>query len=186
MKKYKNLLLGILLLNFSSLLLYTEYLFFFKKAYPIKYFNYIEENSKKYNVEEDLILAIIKSESNFRQDVESKVGAIGLMQIMPKTFNWLKTHNISALDIDHLKNPKTNINYGTYFISLLKKRYNSIKEALCAYNAGIGTVDKWLKDKRYSFDGKTLKKIPYPDTAIYVKNVLENKKIYKNLYFKNK
>ena len=184
--KLKNTLFSFTALTISSLILYYCYAFFLKKAYPIDYFNYVVENSEKYNVEKELILAVIKSESNFRQDAQSNAGAIGLMQVMPETFDWLQTHNLMPhLDVGHLKDPKTNISYGTYLLSILKKRYNSIVEVICAYNAGIGTVDKWLNDSRYSADGKTLIKIPYADTAIYLKNVLESRRIYKNLYFKN-
>lgn len=183
---YKILILVFLLLFFTSFLLFKSYEFFFKNAYPLKYYEYVMENSGKYNVEKELILAVIKSESSFRQDVESNVGAIGLMQVMPETFEWLQTHHLMPyLDVGHLKDPKTNIKYGTYLLSILKKRYNSIIEVICAYNAGIGTVDKWLKNPQYSRDGKTLEKIPYADTAMYVKNVLECHRMYKNLYFKN-
>lgn len=184
--RYKSLFLSFFVLNFAGFALYCGQFFFLKNAYPIKYYDYIKENAEKFDVEKDLILAIIKSESNFRQDAESNAGAIGLMQVMPKTFAWLQTHNLMpCLDVDHLKDPKTNVKYGTYLLSILKKRYNTFVEIICAYNAGIGTVDKWLKDSRYSCDGKTLKKIPYPDTAVYVKNVLESKRMYENLYFKN-
>ena len=183
---YKISLLGFLSLLFTSFLLFESYEFFFKKAYQLEYYDYVKENSEKYNVEKELILAVIKSESNFRQDAESNVGAIGLMQVMPETFDWLQTHHLMPhLDVGHLKDPKTNIKYGTYLLSILKKRYNSIVEVICAYNAGIGTVDKWLKNSHYSCDGKVLKKIPYPDTAMYVKNVLECRRMYKFLYFKN-
>lgn len=182
----KTLFLSFFTLIFASYLLYLGYFFFLKKAYPLEFFDYIKENSEKYNVEKELILAVIKSESNFLQDAESKAGAIGLMQIMPRTFDWLQSHNLMPyMDVGHLKNPETNIKYGTYLLSLLKKRYNSVKEVICAYNAGIGTVDKWLKDTHYSVDGKYLKKIPYSDTAAYVKNVLNSYEMYKNLYFKN-
>lgn len=184
--KYKTVFLGILLLIFTGVMLFYSYLFFLKRAYPIEYYDYVEENSERYNVEKELILAVIKSESNFRQNAESNAGAIGLMQVMPETFDWLQTHNLMPyLDVGHLKDPETNVKYGTYLLSILKKRYNNIEEVICAYNAGIGTVDKWLKDKRYSYDGRSLIKIPYPDTDIYVKNVLECLKMYKNLYFKN-
>ena len=183
--KSKPLLLSFLALVFSVFLLHCGYTFFLKAAYPIKFYNYVSENSQLYNVEKELILAVIKSESNFRQDAQSSAGAIGLMQVMPATFDWLQTHNLMPyLDVGHLKDPKTNIKYGTYLLSLLKKRYNGVKEAICAYNAGLGTVDKWLADARYSSDGKHLKKIPYPDTAIYLENVLECRRMYKNLYFK--
>lgn len=181
--KYKTLFLSFLTFFISIFFLYFAYNFFIKKAYPLEYYCYIKENSEKYNVEKELILAIIKSESNFRQDAESTVGALGLMQIMPKTFDWLQKNNLIQLDYGHLKDPETNIKYGTYLLSILKKRYNNIVEIICAYNAGIGTVDKWLKNTQYSIDGKTLTEIPYLDTAIYVRNVLESLSMYKNLYF---
>lgn len=183
--KLRFIALIIALLMFMSGTIYCGYSFFLRKAYPIKYFGYVSVNADKYNVDKELILSVIKSESNFRQDVQSGAGAIGLMQIMPETFDWLQRHNlISYMDVGHLKDPKTNIEYGTYLLSILEKKYGSVVEALCAYNAGIGTVDKWLKDERYSSDGKTLRSIPYPDTAAYVKNVLDSYKMYKNLYFK--
>lgn len=182
--KFKFFTLILILLAFMISILYSGYIFFLKKAYPIEYYEYISANAKKYNVEKELILSVIKSESNFRQDAQSNAGAIGLMQIMPDTFDWLQTHNlIEYKDVGHLKDPKTNIEYGTYLLSILQKRYATINEVICAYNAGIGTVDRWLKDKKYSTDGKTLKSIPYPDTSAYVKNVLKSRTMYKNLYF---
>lgn len=187
MKKYSGTIGSIVALFFAGILLYLGQMFFLKKVYPIEYYNYVQENAEKFGVEQELILAVIKSESNFRQDVQSNVGAIGLMQVMPSTFDWLQTHNLMPyMDVGHLKNPKTNIEYGTYFLSFLQRKYGTLIETICAYNAGFGAVDKWLKDKRYSLDGKTLKKIPYPDTALYVKNVLQSRKMYKALYFKYK
>lgn len=182
--KCKNMLECALVAVFAFCMLYFGYVFFLKNAYPLQYYDYVSENSEKFNVEKELILAIIKSESNFRQDAESKAGAIGLMQVMPETFEWLQTHKlVTLMDVGHLKDPKTNVKYGTYLLSILKKRYNTIVEVVCAYNAGIGTVDKWLRDERYSADGKTLKKIPFPDTSVYIKNVLESRRVYKKLYF---
>lgn len=182
--KCKNMLECALVAVVAFYALYFGHIFFLKKAYPVRYYDYVSENSEKFNVEKELILAIIKSESNFRQDAESKAGAIGLMQIMPETFEWLQTHKLVPLmDVGHLKDPKTNIKYGTYLLSILKKRYNTIVEVVCAYNAGIGTVDKWLRDEKYSNDGKILKKIPFPDTSVYVENVMESCRVYKNLYF---
>lgn len=185
--KFKEVIWSIIALCFGCTLLYLGQIFFLKKAYPIEYYSYVKENAEKFNVEEELILAVIKSESNFRQDAQSKVGAIGLMQVMPETFDWLQTHKLMPyMDVGHLKDPKTNIEYGTYLLSLLQRKYATLVETVCAYNAGFGTVDKWLKDERYSSDGKVLKKVPYKATVFYVKNVLESRKMYKNLYFKNK
>ena len=182
--KCKNMLEYALAVVVAFYLLYCGYTFFLIKAYPVRYYAYVSENSEKFNVEKELILAIIKSESNFRQDAESKAGAIGLMQIMPDTFEWLQAHKlVTLMDVGHLKDPKTNIKYGVYLLSILQKRYNTIIEVVCAYNAGIGTVDRWLRDEQYSDDGKTLKKIPFPDTSVYLENVIESCRVYKNLYF---
>ncbi len=187
MKRYSGAICAMIVLFFAVFLLYCGQIFFLKKAYPIEYYNYVQENAEKFGVEQELILAVIKSESNFRQDAQSNVGAIGLMQVMPSTFDWLQTHKLMPyMDVGHLKDPSTNIEYGTYFLSLLQRKYGTLIETVCAYNAGFGAVDKWLKDERYSSDGKTLKKIPYPDTALYVKNVLQSRKMYNNLYFKYK
>ena len=54
--------------------------------------------------------------------------------------------------------------------------------ALAAYNAGLGNVKNWLKDKNYSSYGKTLDKIPFKETDEYVKKVLKRRDIYKKLY----
>ena len=88
-------------------------------------------------------------------------------------------------DIVNALADKINIDYGVYLLSLLKNRYNDESVALCAYNAGIGAVDKWLSNPEYSDDKKTLKEIPYKETKNYVFRVLKSKEKYKNLYFRN-
>lgn len=183
---YRGIFLGILALVIGGMLLFCGQMFFLKKAYPIEYHEYVQASAEKFDVEQALIFAVIKCESNFRQDAQSNVGAIGLMQVMPDTFDWLQSHKLMPyMDVGSLKNPQTNIEYGTYLLSLLQRKYGTLVETICAYNAGFGAVDKWLKDERYSSDGKTLKNIPYKATALYVKNVLQSRKMYKNLYFKN-
>jgi len=109
------------------------------------------------------------------------------MQITPETFKWLSecyTHE-QNLSEHEIQNPKANISYGTLFISILLKKYKNEKTALCAYNAGMTVVDRWLSDGNLSPDGLNLKSIPYKETRKYVKRVNKAKKIYKNLYFKN-
>lgn len=181
--KWRFAVLSISLVTFIFTVIYYGYFSFMRKAYPIEYDEYVYKNAVKYHVDKNLIFAVIKSESNFQKDALSSAGAIGLMQIMPDTFDWLQSHNLLPYkDIGHLRDPKTNIEYGTYLLSILQKKYYTIVEVLCAYNAGIGAVDRWLENKKYSSNGKTLDKIPYPETNQYVKNVLDCLQIYKNLY----
>ena len=152
--------------------------------YPQKYTAEVEQSSKEFGVDDTLIYAVIKTESGFREEVESYAGAVGLMQLMPETFEWLqdKLEDEVIYPAESLKNPAVNIRYGTYFLSYLLERYGDVSTACAAYNAGTTTVDEWLSDSRYSKDGKTLSDIPYQETNDYVRKVQEAQEMYRKLY----
>ncbi len=155
-------------------------------SYPLKYQNEIDAASKKYGVDKSLIYGVIKTESNFDPNAKSSAGALGLMQLMPDTFEWLQTYYKDENDykFEDLTDPAINIDYGVELLSILSKRYENEETMLCAYNGGLGNVDKWLDNKDYSDDGKTLKVVPFPETDKYHKLVEQNKSIYYQLYFK--
>ena len=162
----------------------VSYKSFLKMIYPLKYKEYVNVMSEKYGVDESLIYAIMKAESNFNPNAESKAGARGLMQIMPDTFDWLQMEKDGIhMDESYLYDPCTNIEYGVFFISILLNKYDNDNVAICAYNAGMGTVDKWLMDINLSDDRRTIYHIPYGETRIYQKEVLFNRKMYRELYF---
>ncbi len=156
--------------------------------YPQEYAEYVTQYSTTYGVDEPLVYAVIRTESGFRAEVESSAGAMGLMQIMPDTFEWLQ--NLSDGTVTHesadLLNPEINIKYGTFFISYLLQHYNGDENlAAAAYNAGVANVDSWLTDSRYSSDGITLSSIPYSETQQYVERVENTKQVYESLYYDN-
>lgn len=155
-------------------------------SYPLKYEKEIDAASKKYNVDKALIYGVIKTESNFDPEAKSSAGALGLMQLMPDTFEWLQTYYKDENDytFEDLTEPAINIDYGVELLSILSKRYEDEETMLCAYNGGLGNVDKWLDNTDYSEDGKTLKVVPFPETDRYRKLVEQNKSIYYQLYFK--
>ena len=156
---------------------------------PEEYKAHIEKYSKEYGVSEELIYAVIKTESGFDSSAVSSKGAIGLMQIMPDTFKWL-TNDIlrDNLHIGTLYDPETNIKYGTYYLSRLYGRFGDWDTAIAAYNGGEGNISEWLSDSRYSDDGIKLNidNIPnnFSETENYVKKVNKALEKYRELYKK--
>ncbi len=150
------------------------------KNYGFKYEEYVERYSIEYSVPQEIIYAVIKCESNFVPDAVSSKGAIGLMQMMPDTYDWLCTK--LGENPDSLYNPEISIKYGTYYLSYLYDRFGIWENCYAAYNAGETTVSEWLKNDEYSEDGR-LKNIPYNETEKYVKKVTDAVKAYDQLLY---
>ena len=96
----------------------------------------------------------------------------------------MKRVNLKIAD-EELKNKlydvDININLGTKYLSILLERYENIEIAVTAYNAGIGTVDNWIEKGIIKSDGSNIENIPYKETNNYVRKILRDYKIYKNL-----
>lgn len=147
---------------------------------PKRYSEYVEVYSEKYNLDPHLVYAVIKAESNFIENAESHKGALGLMQIMPSTAEWIAEYiGMSGFSKETLLSPKINIEMGCWYLNNLSMEFNGEMDLiLAAYNGGRGNVNKWLNNREYSEDGIKLKKIPFNETNKYVTKV----KIYKKLY----
>ena len=143
------------------------------------------EYSYENGIPEYVVYSVIKVESSFNSGAVSKDGAIGLMQMMPETFNWLTSVKKENLDSAMLYDPETNIKYGSYYLSYLYVRYGSWDEVYAAYNAGQGKVDEWLADETLVDQNGKLKEIPYKETRKYVEKLKDTNEIYKRLYYQN-
>ena len=129
-----------------------------------------------------LVLAVIRSESDFRPNAVSEAGACGLMQLMPETFSFLqKSAFDEQLPSNAIFDPAVNIRYGTYYLSYLFEKFGNWFTALAAYNAGEGRVGEWLTDTELAPDGR-LRNIPFPETAEYVQSTLEHYGAYREKY----
>lgn len=151
-------------------------------VYPRQYADLVQENAEELEIDKALLYALIKTESGFDKDAVSSVGAKGLTQITPDTFQWLQTKTGEEYEEDALFEPEISIYYGAYFLDMLLEEFDNVETALAAYHAGRGKVNEWLSDPRISPDGAVLENIPYEDTAGYVKRVMKNTEKYKKIY----
>lgn len=154
--------------------------FFYFYLYPLKYKKEIIEYGKIYNVKPELICAIICTESKFNKSAISSKGAVGLMQIMPKTAEWLCEKEKINYSYQNLFEPQFNIRLGTKYIKYLQEKFNDEELVVMAYNAGEGTVNAWLLNNEYSQNGKTISIVPYKETKTYLQKVKNAKKVYKS------
>lgn len=118
----------------------------------------IEALSNRYNIDANLVKAVVTRESCFDNAARSHVGAMGLMQLMPETAAWLK--------VEDPANASQNLQAGVKYLASLKKRFGSIELALAAYNAGPGNVER--------YNGVP----PFKETRYYIKSVLSHYRSY--------
>lgn len=178
------IIIGLILLVFVFLLIFKDKLL--KIMYPKTYSEIVTIYEEEYGVEENLIYAVIKAESNFKINAVSNRGALGLMQLMEETASDVTKKANIDIDFENIKeellNPGNNINIGTKYLSQLLEKYKNKEVALAAYNAGIGTVDKWIEEGTIKEDGSDIEKIPYKETNNYVRKILRDYNIYEKLY----
>ena len=154
--------------------------------YPKSYEEFVSMYSDEYGVDENLIFAVIKAESNFQEDAVSHKDALGLMQIMKETAEDVARKYNIEIDFNNsereILNVQNNIKIGTKYLAVLLEKYKNIEVAVAAYNAGIGTVDNWIEKGIIKSDGSDIENIPYKETNNYVRKILRNYKIYQDLY----
>lgn len=153
-----------------------------RETHPRTYRELVETYAAEYEIPTSVVYAVIKCESDFDASAVSHAGAVGLMQLMPSTFEWLCTLTGDRYDPALLYDPETNIRYGTYMLSLVYTEYGNWETAYAAYNAGFGNVDKWLADPEYGSRDGTLHYIPFKETRNYVTRVSEARAVYERIY----
>jgi soluble lytic murein transglycosylase len=155
-----------------------------KAAYPCKFPELVMSAAQEANLPPALVYAVIRTESSFLPSAKSGAGAMGLMQITNDTADFVVSKGgFDELSPGDIYDPETNIRVGCWLLSYLTERYEDLDTALCAYNAGMGNVAKWLADSRYSADGARVDSIPFEETRDYVKKVNKSMAIYQKLYF---
>ena len=181
-RKYIFIIIICVLICIFSILKPQNYIL--RKIYKIEYSEYVYKYAKENDINPFLIFAIIKNESNFKQNIDSHIGAIGLMQLMEDTAREMANKlGVEVVVKEALYNPETNIKIGTKYFAYLKEHYNGNDGlAIAGYNAGMGKVDSWIKDGIIKEDGSDLENIPYKETNNHVRKILRDYRIYQQLY----
>lgn len=148
--------------------------------FPLVHKEHISASALRNEIEPAWVFALIRQESAFISDALSSSGALGLMQLMPKTARQvgrkLKIRRLRSTDILDVK---TNIRLGTNYLSGRYKYFDQHKVlATAAYNAGPHRVKQWLPDEGSIPADVWIDSIPFKETRNYVKNILAYLVIY--------
>ena len=153
-------------------------------VYMWPYQNEIVTYAQRNKIDPFLVAAVIKNESEFRPGAVSPVGAVGMMQIMPETGEWIAGQmGLADYSVDSLYNPGINIRMGCWYLSELKFEFrDNLLLMMMAYNAGRGNTHGWMNANGWDYTFGEIRKIPYPESRNYVASVLHDRDEYYRLY----
>jgi soluble lytic murein transglycosylase len=146
--------------------------------FPVLYRSAVARAAQENRLDPALVMGVMRRESAYIADVQSGAGAIGLMQLMPRTAKFVA--DLKGLDNwrGDLTDADTNIGFGSFYLRhVLDKFNNHIAMATAGYNAGPHRVTSWLPEQAMDAD-RWIDTIPYTETRRYVRAVLAYTAIY--------
>ena len=148
--------------------------------FPILFDELLNKYAKKRNIDPSWMYGLVRAESAFIEDVSSPAGALGLMQVMPKTGKeTARRIGLKGFKTSKLKQAETNIPIGSAYMKQMLERFNgNMILATAAYNAGPHRVSKWLPKKGCEEPDIWVEQIPFNETRKYVRRVLTYANIY--------
>jgi soluble lytic murein transglycosylase len=153
-----------------------------KILYPKYFYDLISESCKEYNLDEFILLSLIRTESYFDKNVFSVAGASGLTQLMKTTATDI-ARKLRIKDFD-LLDAKTNITFGSFYLNELIRRLDgSVLKAIVSYNTGITRVRRWATQFENVPTDIWIEMFPYQESRNYGKRVLANAFVYGLLYY---
>ena len=148
--------------------------------FPVNYQSEVRKISRQYQLEPAHVYAVIRQESAFNKDARSHAGALGLMQLMPKTGRvTAKKHNIPLASTSLLYQPDKNISIGSAYLKQVMEAYDdNIVLASAAYNAGPHRVKRWLPEDKEKPATQWIAMVPFNETRNYIQRILAYIAIY--------
>ena len=150
--------------------------------FPTPHKEPVMQSAEKNKIDPAWIYGIIRRESAFNPETRSSAGAVGLMQLMPKTAQYIgKQIGVKKTSLKHLTSATNNIELGSAYMAYLSEKYNrNIVLATAAYNAGPHRVKRWTKGHKNFPADQWVDTITFSETRAYVKAVLEYTTIFKS------
>ncbi len=154
------------------------------REYPVMFRTEVLKQARKHKVDPRFMLAIMKQESSFRTNAKSPAGARGLLQFVFDTaIKYNKKAGYTDLHPDDLYRPEVNIALGAVYIGELKDEFDGLYEAIAAsYNGGEDNAARWLNRSRPKEPGIFAAEVGFAETKSYVFKVMNNYRIYRQLY----
>ena len=176
-----SFVLFIILLAIAAVLLYQPVM---KQIYPIEYQEEIWQYAEEYRLDSYMVCAVIHTESRFRPLAVSRLGAVGLMQLMPDTAQWIAGQlQMGALTTEQILDPQTNIRLGTWYLADLMQVFDGRTDVvIAAYNGGRGQVNIWLTQKQWSGRYDQRDNIPFAETRQFLFKVRTAYEKYQEIY----
>jgi len=156
---------------------------FWEMLYPLGWREALTAAAGRVSLDPFLVAAVVREESSFYPAARSRVGARGLMQLMPDTGRAVaQARQIPFPDPDVLDQPATNLELGTIFFAGLLREFGDARLAAAAYNAGPTRVREWWAGRRSDDLEVWVDQIPYNETRAFVKRVMLSWEEYRRVY----
>ena len=151
--------------------------------FPLRNWDAIKQEARRYGVDPYVAAGLIRQESVFNPNAISRVGARGLMQLMPGTAQLIaKRQGGDKITTADLYNPVLNIKLGMGYLADMMGQFGRVEYAAAAYNAGPGRAKQWIAERGSSDIEDWIESIPFTETRAYVQGVLRYAANYRRLY----
>ena len=153
-----------------------------RAAFPLPYELNLRSEAARNQVDPMLLAGLIRQESAFESKAMSHAGAIGLMQVEPKTALKLARQLRVRYARARLTDPGYNLQLGSRYVANLLQSFGTPEAALAAYNAGEDRVVEWTTGQNYLETAEFVESIPFTETREYVQIVIRNSDVYRQVY----
>ncbi|HKZ04474.1 MAG TPA: transglycosylase SLT domain-containing protein [Methylomirabilota bacterium] len=156
---------------------------FWEMFYPLGWRAEVASAARRAGIDPYLVSAVVREESSYNPLARSRVGARGLMQLMPDTARPMaRVRGLAFQDGELLDDPAANIELGSAYLGGLVRDFGDARLAVAAYNAGPTRVREWWSTRKSDDLEVWVEQIPYNETRNFVRRVMIGWEEYRRLY----